>query len=218
MTRQCRQIAPQKPLSRLAKVRQLARSTLALALAAAAALALVSCGGGDDAKLLPGNTAQEITENLDRVQQYVDEGECVGAEDAAAEVTTQVESLGGVDPKLEEALRRGASRLGEVVASCEEVEEDETISPAEEAPSTEEEERIPPDQEKKVEKEREKEAKDLEKEEEKAEKEAEKAEKEESPAESPAEKTPPATTPSEGGASGGVGPAAPAAPEEGDEG
>src|ERR1044071_6568258 len=69
MTRQCRQIAPQKPLSRLAKVRQLARSTLALALAAAAALALVSCGGGDDAKLLPGNTAQEITENLDRVQQ-----------------------------------------------------------------------------------------------------------------------------------------------------
>lgn len=220
MTLKCREIEYRKSLSRLATVRKHALSMLALALGAIAAVALASCGGGEDAKLLPGTTAQEITENLDRVQRYVEEGECVGAEDAVGEVTTQVEALQGVDPKLEEALRRGAARLDEVVAGCVEEEEDESISPAEETPSTEEEERIPPGQEKKAEKEREKEEKDLEKEEEKAEKEAEKAEKEESPAEGPAEKEPP-TTPSEGGgtgASGGVGPSTPAAPEAGGEG
>ncbi len=218
MTLNCRENAPRKSLSRLATVRRFALSTLTLVLAAAVATALVACGSGEDAKLLPGNTAQEINENLDRVQQYSEEGECVGAEDAVAEVTTQVEALHGVDPKLQDALRRGAARLGEVVAGCEEAEEDETISPAEEAPTTEAEERVPPGQEKKAEKEREKEEKDQEKEEEKAEKEAEKAEKEAPPAESPAEKTPPAGGPDEGGASGGVGPSTPAAPEQGDEG
>jgi hypothetical protein len=200
-------------------VRHLALSTLALALGAAAAVALAACGGGEDAKLLPGNTAQEINENLDRVQQYTEEGECVGAEDAVAEVTTQVESLQGVDPKLEDALRRGAARLGEVVASCEE-ETTETVAPAEESPSTEETERIPPGQEKKLEKERDKEERDQEKEEEKSEKDAEKAEKEAPPAESPTEKTPPETPAGEGGgtgASGGVGPSTPA-PEAGGEG
>jgi len=220
MTLKCREIIHQKSLSRLATVRHLALSTLTLALAAVAAVVLVSCGGGEDAKLLPGNTAQEITENLDRVQQYAEEGECVGAEDAVGEVTAQVEALKEVDPKLEEALRRGAARLGEVVASCEE-ETTETASPTEESPSTEETEQIPPGQEKKLEKEREKEAKDLEKEEEKAEKEAEKAEKEAPPAEGPAEKAPPVTPSGEGGgtgASGGVGPSAPVAPEQGDEG
>lgn len=219
MTLKCREIMAQRSLSRLATVRHLVLSTLALALGAAAAVVLVACGGGENAKLLPGNTAQEINENLDRVQQYAEEGECVGAEDAVAEVTTQVESLQGVDPKLEDVLRRGAARLGEVVTSCQE-ETTETISPAEESPSTEETERIPPGQEKKAEKEREKEERDQEKEEEKAEKEAEKAEKEAPPAETPAEKTPPATTPGEGGgtgASGGVGPGTPA-PEAGDEG
>lgn len=215
MTPKCREIPPQRSLSRLATVRQLVLSTLALALGAALAAALVACGG-EDAKLLPGNTAQEITENLDRVQQYAEEGECAGAEDAAAEVTAQVDALQGVDPKLEEALRRGAERLGEVVVSCEE-EETEAVAPSSEAPSTEETEEVPPGQEKKAEKEREKEEKELEKEAEKAEKEAEKAEKEAPPAESPKEEEeePPVTTPSEGGgtgASGGVGPSAPAGP------
>lgn len=206
---------PRKSLSRLATVRHLALSTLALALGATAAVVLVSCGGGEDAKLLPGNTAQEITENLDRVQQYAEEGECVGAEDAVGEVTTQVESLQGVDPKLEDALRRGAARLGEVIASCEEEETTETVAPAEESPSTEETERIPPGQEKKAEKEREKEERDQEKEEEKAEKEGEKGEKEAPHSESD-EKTPPEG--GDTGPSGGVGPGIPAAPEEGDQG
>jgi hypothetical protein len=187
---------------------------LALALGTAAALALVSCGGGD-AKLLPGNTAAEITENLDLVKQYSEEGECVGAEDAAAEVTTQIEALEGVDPKLVEALRRGATRLDEVVATCEE-ETTEAVAPSSEATSTEETEKVPPGEEKKEEKEREKEEKELEKEEEKAEK-KEPPPAETTPEEPPATPTPP---PSEGGgtgAPGGVSPGAPAAPEEGDE-
>lgn len=214
MTLKCRENLHQSLFSRLATVRQLAVSMFALALGAAAAVALVSCGGGDDAKLLPGHTAAEITENLDRVKQYSEEGECVGAEDAVAEVTTQIEALEGVDPKLVEALRRGATRLEEVVVTCEE-ETTEAVEPSSEATSTEETEKIPPGLEKKEEKEREKEEKELEKEEEKAEKEK-----------PPTETTPegPATTPTappaEGGgtgAPGGVGPGTPAAPDEGDE-
>ncbi len=204
---------PQKWFSRLATVRQLAIPLLALALGATAALGLVSCGGGEDAKLLPGNTAAEITENLDRVKQYAEEGECVGAEDAVSEVNTQVEGLTGVDPKLVEALQRGAARLSEVVAGCQE-EDTEAVAPPSEATTTEETEKVPPGLEKKEEKEREKEEKALEKEAEKAEKHEEKP---------PAETTPeePTTpTPSEGGgtdAPGGVSPAAPAAPEQGHE-
>ena len=208
----------QKAFSRLATVRQLAISTLALALGAAAALGLVSCGGGEDAKLLPGNTAAEITENLDRVKQYSEEGECVGAEDAVSEVNTQVEGLTGVDPKLVEALQRGAARLSEVVASCESEEEDtEAVAPESEATTTEETEKTPPGLEKKEEKEREKEEKALEKEEEKAEKNEPSPAEKTTPEESP---TTPTTPSSEGGgtdAPGGVSPGTPAAPEQGNE-
>jgi len=198
-----------RSFSRLATVRQLAIPTLALVLGAAAALALVSCGGGEDAKLLPGKTAAEITENLDRVKQYSEEGECVGAEDAVSEVNAQVEALSGVDPKLLEALQRGAARLSEVVASCDE-EETEAVAPPSEETTTEETEKVPPGQEKKEEKEREKEEKKLEKEE-------EKAEKKEPPETktTPEEETPTTTTPAEGGdtgASGGVGPGSPVTP------
>jgi hypothetical protein len=182
---------------------------LALILGAATALALISCGGGEDAKLLPGNTATEITENLDRVKQYAEEGECVGAEDAVSEVNSQVEGLTGVDPKLLEALQRGAARLSEVVASCEE-EETEAVEPSSEATTTEETEKVPPGLEKKEEKEREKEEKELEKEEEKAEK-KEPPETKTTPEEETTT-TPPAAEDGGTGASGGVGPGAPVTP------
>jgi septal ring factor EnvC (AmiA/AmiB activator) len=204
----------QKSFSRLATVRQLTISTLALALGVAAALGLASCGGGEDAKLLPGNTAAEITENLDRVKQYAEEGECVGAEDAVAEVNAQVEGLTGVDPKLVEALQRGAARLSEVIASCDE-EEAEAVAPESEATTTEETEKVPPGLEKKEEKEREKEEKALEKEEDKAEKDEEKPPPKTTPEEPPTTPTPP-----EGGgtdASGGVSAGTPVAPEPGSE-
>jgi hypothetical protein len=205
---------PQKPFSRLATVRQLAISMIALGLGAAATLGLASCGGGEDAKLLPGNTAAEITENLDRVKQYAEEGECVGAEDAVAEVNNQVEGLTGVDRKLVEALERGATRLSEVVASCQE--ETETIAPESEATTSEETEKVPPGQEKKEEKEREKEERDREREEEKAEKEPPPAEKTTPEKEPPNTEVPP---PSEGGGTdaGGVSPSTPVTPEQGSE-
>lgn len=200
-------------MSRLATVRQLALSTLVIALGTAAAVTLVSCGGGEDAKLLPGTTAQEITENLDRVKQYAEEGECVGAANAASEVHAQVEAVSGIDAQLKNALQHGADRLDEVVATCEE--ETTETEPLEEEPSEEDEE-PQPDEGKAAEKEREKEEKALEKEEEKAEKEAEKTEEKEG---APPETTPegPSTTvpPSEGGgtgAPGGVSPGTPVGP------
>jgi hypothetical protein len=101
---------------------------LALALGAVAAAALASCGG-EDAQLLPGETAAEITANLDTVEQRAGEGDCAGAEEAAGQVSAQVEALAGVDPALERALRRGVARLSEVVAECEEAPEG-AIAPA----------------------------------------------------------------------------------------
>jgi septal ring-binding cell division protein DamX len=209
MTPDCRENPRQKPFSRLAAVRQPIAFILALALGVTAALALVSCGDGEDAKLLPGNTAEEISENLDSVKQFVGEGECVGAENAAQEVSNQVEALGGVDPKLKQALQHGAAKLSEVVVNCEET-ETETVAPADETTSTEEEDELPPGLEKKAEKEREKEEKALEKEEEKEEKEVPPPTTPTTPTETTPAEAP--TTPTEGGgtgASGGVGPSAP---------
>jgi hypothetical protein len=159
-------------------MRRLTAFALAGALGIATALGLVSCGG-DDAQLLPGDTAGEITENLDTVKRLASEGECVGAEDAAEQVSSQVEALGGVDEKLKQALQQGAVRLNEVVATCEEA-TTEAVAPAS-VPTTEETTKEPPGQDKKEEKEREKEEKAAEKE----------AEKEESETGPPAEVPPP---------------------------
>jgi outer membrane biosynthesis protein TonB len=91
---------------------------LALALGALAAVALASCGGSSTAKLLPGDTAAEITANLDKVKRLAQSGECVGAQDAAQQIASQIDALGGVDKTLKQALREGAARLNEVVARC----------------------------------------------------------------------------------------------------
>jgi len=210
MTLNCRGNLSKGAFSRLATVRRPAAFALAIALGTAAALALASCGGGDDAKLLPGATAQEINENLDRVKQYAEEGECVGAADAVGEVNAQVEALTGVDAKLKQALQRGTARLDEVVASCEEESTTETVAPSTEATTTESTE--PPGQEKKREKELEKEEKEAEK--------PPKKEKPTPPGHPPTTQTepPPSTTPAEEappseaggtGAPGGVSPGAP---------
>lgn len=210
MTQNCRQNPPPKPFSRLAAVHRIAAPSLAVALAAATTLALAACGG-EDAKLLPGSTAAEISQNLDTVKQLAGEGECVGAADAADQVSAQVESLADVDPKLKQALERGATRLDEVVSTCEEAEA-EVAPPADRA---EEEEKLPPGQAKKDEKEQEKEERDREKEERELEKEEEKAETPVPPEkESPSSEE--AAPPSEGGGTGagGVGPATPAPEDE----
>jgi len=184
----CRANLPFKVFSRLATVRRLAPPALALALGATSAFWVVSCGGGEDAKLLPGTTAREITENLARVRQFASAGDCVGAADAAQEVSNQVEALGGVDAKLKEALQRGAGRLDEVVATCDE-ESIEAVEPTTEGTTTEEVEKVPPGQAKKEEKEKEKPPK-------------------EEPSHGPPETTPPEKTPPEP-------PAEPAPPSEG---
>jgi len=118
---------------------RLSAPLLAFALATAMALGLSACGGSD-ADLLPGDTAGEITANLDQVQSLVDEGECVGAADAAQEVSAEVAALGGVDKKLKQALQEGATRLNEVVANCEEAPEEETEPAIESAIEPEDEE------------------------------------------------------------------------------
>jgi hypothetical protein len=128
-------------------------SILAFALGAFAALGLVACGGGESADLLPGSTASEITANLDQVKELATAGDCLGAEEAARAVSTQIEELGGVDQKLKQTLREGATRLNEVVASCEEATtEEETLPAIDEAEEPEEEEKEKPEKPKKAKK------------------------------------------------------------------
>ncbi|HWO47087.1 MAG TPA: hypothetical protein VNM41_03420 [Solirubrobacterales bacterium] len=92
---------------------------LAFLIGAAGAVGLVSCGGGN-ADLLPGTTADQIESNLDQVEELAAEEDCVGAEDAVAAVTAEVEELEGVDLKLKTALQEGTAKLSEVVARCDE--------------------------------------------------------------------------------------------------
>lgn len=121
---------------------------LVVALGFAAALSLASCGE-EDAQLLPGTTAREIIANLDAVKQLANEGDCLGAESAALQVSEQIEALTGVDEKLKQALRDGVARLNEVVDSCEES-TTEAVGPASIPTETEETTGKPPkDKEKK---------------------------------------------------------------------
>jgi len=143
---------------------------LALLFGAAGAVALASCGGGSDAKLLPGTTANQIESNLDQVQSLVDSHDCVGAEDAVASVSAEVEEL-NVAAKLKAALQEGTDRLSEVVSRCDEEATEEEAEPSEQGDVEAEE----------------LEAEELEAEEEKAEKAQEKAEKQEQKEEEKAE-------------------------------
>jgi hypothetical protein len=123
--RNCRQNTASQRLSRLDSVGRRTASLLALTLALAA-LGLSACGSGGGADLLPGETAAEITSNLDQVRELVAAHECIGAEEATREVSDQIGALGGVDQRLKQALREGANRLSLVVEECEEVTEEET--------------------------------------------------------------------------------------------
>jgi hypothetical protein len=102
---------------------------LVFLLGAASAVALVSCGGGEDADLLPGTTADQIESNLTEIEELSDAEDCVGAENAVAEVTAQVEELQGVDSRLKAALEEGTERLSVVVGRCEEETTEEETEP-----------------------------------------------------------------------------------------
>jgi outer membrane biosynthesis protein TonB len=177
------------------------RPALVLAIAAAVALALAACGSGSDAKLLPGTTAQEINENLDSVQQLVDERECVAATDAALQVSSEVEALRNIDPRLKQILQEGASRLNEVVTTCDEAPE-ETVEETVSEPESEEEE--PKKKEKKPKKVEPEETLEQEQEEEATEKELPPQAKGEAKGH---EKAPPPGEEEGGEPSGGIGPA-----------
>jgi hypothetical protein len=189
-------------------VRRANRLSIALAAGLLITLGLSACGG-EDAKLLPGETAREITANLDTVKQLAGEGDCVGAESAVQQVGEQIEALEGVDPKLKRALEQGAGRLEEVIASCEES-SSESIAPAEVPAETEAEDEKPKPKEKK-----EKEPKP------KEEKAGEEGSSELPPQANgkgkgpengnapPAAEEPPSEEATSGGPSGGVGPGAP---------
>lgn len=153
-TLRCREILRGLPFSRLARMPRLPLWPVAVGLTLAATLGLAACGG-EDAKLLPGETAREITANLDTVQQLSNEGDCIGAESAAEQVGEQIEGLEGVDRKLKAALEDGAARLEEVISECEES-VTESIAPAT-IPAEPEEEEKPKEKEAKEKKEKPKE-------------------------------------------------------------
>jgi polyribonucleotide nucleotidyltransferase len=189
--------------------------TAILASVGALAVATLSACGSEDAKLLPGHTAREITANLDSVKELTDEGDCVGAESAATQVSAQIEALGGVDTKLKEALADGATRLNEVVAECEEAEEPETVAPPEVQPD-ENEERAEEEANQKAEKEEEKAEKEREKEERAEEKQTPHGPSEGGPEPPGQEKTPPGQEKKEEPPSGGVESASPVEDGQGD--
>jgi hypothetical protein len=103
---------------------------LAFVLGAVGALALASCGSGGNADLLPGTTAEQIESNLNLVEELAAEEDCIGAEDAVAEVAAEVEDLEGVDLRLKTALQEGTGRLSEVVSLCEEETAGEETEPS----------------------------------------------------------------------------------------
>lgn len=182
---------------------RLSASLLVLLLGATATVGLAACGSSNSG-LLPGATAGEINSNLDKVQQLVAEGDCAGAEEASAEVSGQIEELGGVNSRLKEALSEGAARLADVVSTCEEV-------PNEEA---EELEALEADEEARAEEEAE-EKKEKKEKPGKPKPEKEKEQKE-PPVEPPEEEEKEVIPPEEEGGgtpSGGVGPGAPAGGE-----
>jgi hypothetical protein len=210
--------------------RQIGRVRAAALILAALAVGLLlsACGGGGNGELLPGTTAAQLNTNVDQVEQSFEGGDCEKAEIGVAQVSTEVDGLNQVDPKLKKALKNGALKLSEVVNSCGEAEEAEEAKAEEKA---EEEQAQIEGEEAEAEEEaffeEEKEEERDQKAEEKAEKEAEKAEPPTGGEESPKgegkglekqeeETVPPPTDETEeltppaagGGPAGGVGPGA----------
>ncbi len=206
MSRKCRENPASGPFSRLAWMGRSRAIALVLALGLLAAATLTACGGDDNPELLPGGTASEINTNLDLVEDLVAAGDCVGAQNAAAAVSEQVESLTGVDKELQEALAKGAARLNELVGECTEAPEEEEETTASEEPDLEELEKEERDEEKAQEK--------AEKEEEKQQKQEEKPEKEtpskETPGQEKQEEETEVPPTEENPPSGGVSPSTPA--------
>jgi polyribonucleotide nucleotidyltransferase len=202
------------------------RAATLLFVALAAGFLLAACGSSGNGELLPGTTAKQIESNLDQVRAGAAEENCEAAEDAVAEVSTEIDELQKVDKELKAALKQGAAKLSEVVSSCGVKEEEAEQAKEEEAQEAEEEEQaaLEAEEEETAEKEVEKEQKVEEREEKAKEKAEERAEQPGPPEEgeesgpkgkakghegeeieTPEEEVIP---PSEGGPAGGIGPGA----------
>ena len=159
VTLNCRENPHQRAFSRLAAMRQLAAFALALALGAAAPSRSPPAAAARTPSCCPATTAQEITENLDTRQAARRRRRMRRRRQTRrSEVGDQVEALEGVDPKLKQALQRGAARLERSGRRAAKKRRPKRSRPPTKRRATEEDEK-PPGQEKKAEKEREKEEK-----------------------------------------------------------
>ena len=203
---------------------RLRAATLLLA-ALAAGLLLAACGSGGNNELLPGTTASQIESNLDQVRSNAEEGNCEAAEDAVAEVSTEIDGLQKVDKELKAALKQGAAKLSEVVGSCGVKEEEAELAKADEEAEEEEQANLEAEEEVAAEEEADEKAQKVEEREEKAKEKAEEHAEQPGPSEEGEESGPNGKAkghekeeiepegeevipPTEGGPAGGIGPGA----------
>ena len=203
---------------------RLRAATLLLA-ALAAGLLLAACGSGGNNELLPGTTASQIESNLDQVRSNAEEGNCEAAEDAVAEVSTEIDGLQKVDKELKAALKQGAAKLSEVVGSCGVKEEEAELAKADEEAEEEEQANLEAEEEVAAEEEADEKAQKTEEREEKAKEKAEDHAEQPGPSEEGEESGPNGKAkghekeeiepegeevipPTEGGPAGGIGPGA----------
>lgn len=104
---------------------RLLRLKLVTILTAALATLFATACSSDDPGLLPGDDAQQILTNLERVEDLATNGECTAALESIETISAQIAALpDSVDDRLRQNLRRGVTRLSEVTsASCGESEE-----------------------------------------------------------------------------------------------
>jgi hypothetical protein len=119
------------------------RPTASLLAAAACAAALAACGGDEDGSI-PTDSGEALISQLDAVQDRISEGDCVGAQSAAAAVVDQVDELPeAVDGELRKTLVDASTNLRSLTedpAKCTDVDagatgQSDTV-PTEEPPAT----------------------------------------------------------------------------------
>lgn len=100
-----------------------ARAAVAVALLPAA---LAGCGGDDTPEpSIDRPTAEDLLADLQRVQDNVDNGSCLVAEDEAQDLQTSIEALpANVNADVKDALQRGALNLAELTADPDQCERD----------------------------------------------------------------------------------------------
>ena len=202
------------------------RAASLLLAALAAGLLLAACGSNSSDELLPGTTATQIESNLDQVRSNAEEGNCEAAEDAVAQVSTEIDGLQKVDKELKAALKQGAAKLSEVVGSCGVKEEEAEQAKADEEAEEEEQANLEAEEEVAAEEEADEKALKAEEREEKAKEKAEEHAEQPGPSEEAEESGPKGKAkgheeeeiepegeeevipPTEGGPAGGIGPGA----------